>query len=374
MLTVIFFQKSSQPFIDRYKTLFQPYIDERKIDFCFWDEDGTEPKDTIKELTGIVHGVKEWRALIALPPNEDLSKSEKQYLKTREDNPFDFLCNCDPEPMIKESEVPLIRLSQMLGGVPLINRHFSTDENGNTQVVESRETLEEYQDVWNELDNKYSLPYDMPETLFLFSARHPKRIIIPELTDIEILNRHEIDSSMFWYRNRYPAKARFLVQDCAIPGNAHHAEDLFCFWMTALTIALNPIPSGMFEAYKIYHAKAVVSRDEIHQVFSDYYHRLSNIRFAAEKQVIELRKLAQMNRKQDSLPEYQHEIRVWTNDMISRELFISSKSIGLAGDCPEREEPWWYRRVSDSMKALSSLVRRSTNPRSSNWMNINTMR
>ena len=72
MLTVIFFQKSSQPFIDRYKTLFQPYIDERKIDFCFWDEDGTEPKDTIKELTGIVHGVKEWRALIALPPNEDL--------------------------------------------------------------------------------------------------------------------------------------------------------------------------------------------------------------------------------------------------------------------------------------------------------------
>ena len=74
MLTVIFYRKSSQPFIDRYKSLFQPYIDKGQIEFCFWDENGRVPKDAFKQLSSIVHGIREWRALVALPPDEDTAR------------------------------------------------------------------------------------------------------------------------------------------------------------------------------------------------------------------------------------------------------------------------------------------------------------
>ena len=358
MLTVIFYRKSSQPFIDRYKSLFQPYIDKGQIEFCFWDENGREPKDAFKQLSSIVHGIREWRALVALPPDEDPRGAKDEYLRTRDDNPFDYLCNSNPEPLFKESDVPLIRLAQMLGGVPLVSHHFQTADLSVIGTEESEETLRERQDIWNDLNDRYSLSYDMPERLFLFTARYPKRIMIPTMTDVELANRHEINSSMFWYRNRYPAKARFMIQDCARPGHAHHDEDLFRFWMTVLTLALNPIPSGMLEAYKLYNVQAVVSRDEVHQLFSDYYHRLSGIRFAAEKQVIELRKQMQMKRERDNLPEYHHEIPVWFDNIREDNMFISSRDIGLAGDCPIQEEPWWYRQVAESMKAVSKVFRK----------------
>lgn len=193
MLTVIFFQKTSQSFIDRYKTLFQPYIDDGKIDFCFWDEDGREPKDAIKGLSGIVRGIREWRALIVLPPDDDASKDDNPYLRTRDENPFDYLCNSGKDPQVKESDIPLVRLAQMLGGVPLVNHHYVIDETGKPVIAENRDLLEEYQKIWNELDSKYSLSYDAPKELYLFSARYSKKIIIPSASDDELLKRHETD-------------------------------------------------------------------------------------------------------------------------------------------------------------------------------------
>lgn len=357
MLTVIFFQKSSQPFIDRYKTLFQPYIDDGKIDFCFWDEDGREPKDAIKELSGIVRGIREWRALIVLPPDDDAIKDDNPYLRTRDENPFDYLCNGGKDPQVKESDIPLIRLAQMLGGVPLVNHNYVIDETGKPVIAENRDLLEEYQKIWNELDSKYSLSYDAPKELYLFSARYSKKIIIPSASDDELLKRHETDSSLFWYRNRYPAMARFLIQDCAAPGHAHFSEDVFGFWMTALTIALNSFSTGSLEAYRLYSVKSVISRDEIHQLFSDYYHRLNSIRFAAEKQVIELRKQMQMKRESDALPDYKYEIPVWFKAIEEENLHIPSRDIGLSGDCPRKEEPWWNAKTAESMKNLDKVFR-----------------
>lgn len=357
MLTVIFFQKSSQLFIDRYKTLFQPYIDDGSIDFCFWDENGREPKDAIKELSGIVRGIREWRALIVLPPDDDSLKNDNPYLKARDDNPFDYLCYSGTEPQVKESDIPLIRLAQMLGGVPLVNHHYTTDATGKLVIAENRDLLEEYQKIWNELNGKYSLSYDAPKALYLFSARYPKKIIIPSTSDDERRRRHETDSSLFWYRNRYPAMARFLIQDCAAPGNAHFLEDVFGFWMTALTIALNPLATGTLEAYKLYSVKSVISSDEIHQLFSDYYHRLSRIRFAAEKQVIELRKQMQLRRESDTLPDYKYEIPVWFKDIEENNLLVPSRSIGLSGDCPQKEEPWWNQITAESMRNLDKVFR-----------------
>lgn len=360
MLTVLIYQKSSQSFIDRYRTLFEEYEESGQIAFCFWDEHGMDVQTALPELTSIVRGIHKWQAIVVMPHLDDFIEEQALHLQ---DNPFDYYCNSQKEPVVQESEVPLIRLAQMLGGVPLVNKHYSNtmtitaDDNKQMVVArqESDDEISRQQKVWNELNDKYSFPCDRPQDLYLFKARMPKDIKLPTLNDRESMARHESDSSLFWYRNRYPARARFLIQDCTKPGNAHYEEDLFRFWMTALTIATNDFPSGTFEAYKVYQTVSEISFEQAHELFSKYFNRLSSIQFRANLQISELQKRSQLVRSQEELPLYQCEIPVFFEMQQDEDLPISSKRIGFAGDCPIEEEPWWHLKVLSSVKAVKKL-------------------
>ena len=360
MLTVLIYQKSSQSFIDRYRTLFEQYEESGQITFCFWDEHGTDVQTALPELTSKVQGIHKWQAVVVMPHLENFAEEQLLHLQ---ENPFDYYCNSQKESAVVESKVPLIRLAQMLGGVPLVNKHYenimaTTDENRKKMVVSLRESNEEIsrqQAVWNELNDKYSFPSDRPQNLYLFKARMPREIKISAPNDRKIITRHESDSSLFWYRNRYPARARFLIQDCTKPGNAHYEEDLFRFWMTALTLATNDFPSGTFEAYKVYQIISDVSFEQAHDLFSKYYNRLSSIQFRANLQISELQKRSQLVRSQEELPLYQCEIPIFFEMQQDEELSISSKHIGLSRDCPIEEEPWWHLKVLSSVKAVKKL-------------------
>lgn len=360
MLTVLIYQKSSQNFIDRYRTLFEQYEESGQIAFCFWDEHGMDVQTALPELISIVRGIHKWQAIVVMPHLEDFAEEQLLHLQ---DNPFDYYCNSQKEPVVHESSVPLIRLAQMLGGVPLVNKHYvntmtTTAENNKQMVVslqESSEAISNQQAVWNELNEKYSFRCDRPQNLYLFKARMPREIKLPTSSDRELMTRHESDSSLFWYRNRYPARTRFLIQDCTKPGNAHYEEDLFRFWMTALTLATNDFPSGTFEAYKVYQTVSNVSFEQAHELFSKYYNRLSSIQFRANIQISELQKRSQLVRSQEELPLYQCEIPVYFEMQQDDNLLISSKRIGFSGDCPIEEEPWWHLRVMASVKAVKKL-------------------
>lgn len=360
MLSVLIYQKSSQSFIDQYRALFEPFEESGKIAFCFWDEHGTDVASALPELTGILRGVRSWQAIVVMPVSDSDSRDTNL---CREDNPFDFLCNSDPEPPVHESQIPLIRLSQMLGGIPLVNQHYvntrtlNTENRDQMRVLrrESTEELQAQQRIWNDLNDKYSFPCERPERVYLFKARQPMDIRLPVTKDTDSLRRHEINSSLFWYRNRYPATARFLTQDCRRPGNARYHEDLFQFWMTALTLALNHFPTGTFEAYKVYTATGIVDRNKVHELFSNYYNRLGGVQYSANIQIGELRKSSQFQRRQESLPMYRCDIPVHFELQESPDLMIPSKRIGLSRNCPEEEEPWWHRHVQNSVRAVRKL-------------------
>ena len=364
MRTIIIYRKSSQKFIDQYRALFEPYLANGKVSFCFWNESGLDIDSALHELSGLVRGEKIWRAIVALPMDDERNggKQEEPY---REQNPFDFVCNANPEPAVEESPIPLIRVAQMLGGVPLVNRHYinqmdeadSLSARMTVRRLEDDNSLEAQQKIWEDLNDKYSVDFDRPSQLLLFTARMPKEIEIPKDTDTDIMNRHESDSSMFWYRNRYPAKSRFLVQDCSRPGNAHYMEDLFSFWMTVFTLALNDMPTGTFEAYKLYHVKAKLEKEKIREVFSAYYDRLFDTQYTANLQIAELRKSAQLRREQDELPNYSTEIPVKFNLSEHKNLHVPEHRIGLVGDIPVHEEPWWHQAVEQSRRGLEKLFR-----------------
>lgn len=381
MLSVLIYPKSSQEFLDRYSRLFEPYTESGRVALCFWDEHGTDIASALPKLEEIVGGVRKWKAIVVMPV------TEQEQDAVRPDNPFDYLCNSEPEPVVHESPVPLIRLAQMLGGVPLVNRHFDSvmerhtpecsDDGEELSPAERRrrttelltvrrreqdQELLEQQKRWQALTDQYSFRCDRPSELYLFRGRNPALVSIPELTDRESMRRREHDSSLFWYRNRYPARARFILQDCARVGNAHYHEELFQFWMTAFTLALNHQPPGTFEAYKVYQARAHVDFDQMHQRISDYYNRLGGARFAAQKQITELQKASEFTREQESLPNYRGEVKVRFDPMEEEEFLISSSGIGLAGNCPQPEVPWWKKAVQDSLRSMEKLfhsIRRS---------------
>lgn len=360
MLTVLIYQKSAQNFIDKYRMLFEQYEESGQIAFCFWDEHGMDVQSALPELTSIIKGIHKWRAVVVLPHLEDFTEEQ---LLHKPENPFDYYINSQKEPAVQESEIPLIRLAQMLGGIPLVNKHYANaftlnSENASQMTVsqiESDEELVLQQHKWNTLNDKYSFPAERPQFLYLFKARMLQEINLSMTKDVSIMSRHESDSSLFWYRNRYPARARFLIQDCAKPGNAHYQEDLFHFWMTALTLAINDFPSGTFEAYKVYQITSKISFELVHELLSQYYNRLSSVRFRANLQISELQKRPHFVRTQEELPLYQCEIPVHFELQQDENLHISGKRIGLTGDCPLPEEPWWHLKVTDSIKAVKKL-------------------
>ena len=406
MLTVIIHRKNAQGFIDKYRSMFEPYIDQGKIAFCYWDDrdDKKNIETALTQLKDIVRGERRWRAVVALPLT-DGSKEEREKYPARADNPFDFLENREMNPPVEESRIPLIRIAQMLGGVPPVLHHFeeriakekvlySTEKpdageapaagdtagaegkaagaaEGESEAradqtyrirrsvrrMEDEESLERQQEIWEQLSEQYSFVCEKPSELLLFAARQVRPASRPRFTDEDMMNRHESDSSLFWQRNRYPARTRFLVQDCTGPGNARYREDLFKYWMTLLTLALNDFPPGTIEAYKLYRAQAIVSRDMYLKVLSAYYSRLANAKYAADQQIESLREGSLIDRERENPPDFSHEINVeFQARMDPREMLIEEDHVGLSGDCPDNEILWFNDRVSESRKNVRILL------------------
>ena len=359
MLTVLIYQKESQDYLNRYKSLFDHFEESGQIAFCFWDENGTDIQTALPELTNIVRGVREWKAIVVMPLLE--SYKEEQLLHSP-DNPFDYYCNFESQSGIRESDIPLIRLSQMLGGVPLVNKHYINgfvNENSDAPITVSLQETEDYlneqQQKWQELNDKYSLTIDRPQYLYLFKARLPRADNLPFGLELNNETHFESDSSLFWNRNRYPARARFLIQDCSRPENAHYLEDLFRFWMTALTIAINDFPSGTFEAYKVYQTVSGVSFDGVHELFSQYYNRLASVQFRAKLQIIELQKQSQFIRERDSLPAYRITVPVSVEIPAAINTTISTNEIGLSTNCPKNEKEWLINETDNSISSVKKI-------------------
>ena len=193
MLTVIITNDKSAAFIKKYYTFFESHVSSGKIAFCYWNEYGTDYKSALPQLSNIVRGHAHWRAVVALPVTETIEEKRMQEFQTSRQNPFDFLENDSESPKVEESRIPLIRLAQMLGGIPLVRRTFETkevvQEDGSILyepvACESEADLKAQQEEWDRLDAQYSFINDKPDSLFMILGRIQKTIQIPMVSDKE---------------------------------------------------------------------------------------------------------------------------------------------------------------------------------------------
>lgn len=232
------------------------------ISVCKWLEAGTTIETAVPELYEAICDEEEWRAIVVHAEDDD----EMSLFPAAANNPFDF-SGCfdgDQEPY-GESNVPLIRLAQMLGGVPHPEVRFDkklVKEPGKPkQTVYEPHRSEDEDKIYEELCERYKLRAPDPAEVIFIGIRKE--------FDSEAFCRNVLRNDgykltpdkEFVVRNRYPVTCRFIAYDMNRKGSAGYMNDLFRFWTAVLLLASNRLKASTLHAYDFYTVDVDISKN-----------------------------------------------------------------------------------------------------------------
>ena len=127
MYSVIIQNKRTMESFGQFHPLFSETLEKGEVGICQWMEAGTTVEDALPELINLVEGKESWRAVIVrIQDEEDMAVQPAARM-----NPYDFYENADGDGKIRENPVPLVRLTHMLGGMPVPETRFEA------RIVES---------------------------------------------------------------------------------------------------------------------------------------------------------------------------------------------------------------------------------------------
>lgn len=236
---------ANQPTLDSlydYLPFYQEAIDQKKIGICKWNEKGMTLKSALPELITLIEDKRHWRAIVI-----DLSHPFEQQ------NPYDLMTSWSPEEELKN---PLLHLAHLLCGYPEVPDHLISDKKMWVQAQQDQK--------WN------GVP---PIELYLVTSRLD---FDRNLAEMKLMwkDHHDLTPSLFWLRNTWPSKARFLVFDFESRGNFFKAQDELMFWMSILLLAVNQFDSAFFQAYKLYRINVSVDTQKFQAFLQTHANRL----------------------------------------------------------------------------------------------------
>ena len=165
-------------------------------------------------------------------------------------NPYDFLENKDREGLtivnggVTDCNVPLIRLTHMLGGIPTPEPRFEAT------IIEAENKVPrmEFHPVDDDETAVRKKAYTAWNEENVFKGVLPTEIILVKVRKASTSKdtyslissswqvHTEADSSEFWKRNLYPHNCRFLVFDMERQGVMKQQSDLFKLWVAILCV------------------------------------------------------------------------------------------------------------------------------------------
>ena len=266
MYTVIIQSRSAKESYDEFYPLLANTVYEKSdVRVCDWIEEGKTLETAVPELLSVVERKKQWRAIVV---QLDLGDDKPEY-QTTEGNPYDFLqyheqsfqdriCQGD----IAWSNIPLVRITQMLKGIPEPVLMFSDDgDSGETGEGEASQeinfdrpelTERKKSEVikWNETFVSHFSP---PAEILLVRTRR----LITGVRGYEMESKWEafrdiIDSSLFRQNNGYAEDCRFLVFDVDVRGELRRRSDMFRLWLCIQLLSENRINSNLLQADRLY--------------------------------------------------------------------------------------------------------------------------
>ena len=376
---------------------------------CQWNRNATSVSGAIPGLAGLVAPEAEWQAVIVTDlrrPNSELEQD------VHFDNPFDFQENYGRtvRDAFEESQEPLVRLAQMLGGLPeKLYADWKIDEEGR---------LNEFHLEYNFGDD----PYGMLER-YRLGMRRPTRIICvtPRDRDEAFFEKRRIDLEKnptveavdFWQRNSYPSTARFVLVDrreVAVPatgadgaaaaaqplsehqlpsadataralkGDAHKPDehklpdetassvlaqqrDWFRFWMCVLTLMVGNVKASDLRAYTVYTMDLTIDDAALVDMLSRRRMMWTTARKSiAPLEAVECGKLQSSEYVQDKMPDWNVQVPVSFGKMAGKTPSCDPDVVGFYRDAPEEDLGAWSaqkRRVTDELLEILRTPRRA---------------
>ena len=349
MYTVILQNHSTMTSFQKFHPLFMSLLNAGKIGVCKWIEGGTTIDTAAPGLPELVNDKEEWRAVIVL-----LEDDETMSVMERSDrNPFDFSAGGVSD-VPGENPVPLIRLTQMLGGVPKPEIRFEprTVKTGANayKINYSPVTDEGADEAYRLLREKYRFDGRLPSSVLLIAARRMSdENPIPSSKGYK-----ESQSSDFWKKNHYPGNCRFAVYDYENNGPVQREADEFKFWMTVQLLASTGCTPDVFQAYRLYKLDVRFDRERMSDTFQQTVTRLRLANLSIENEIGQ----SDQSPKniEPTLPNYRMKVPVDLK-MPDKKMFkIGREIFGLMGKGVSRELNLWEERKKAAHQAFEHEI------------------
>ena len=236
-------------------------------------ESGTSIDTAVPDLTSIINDKQEWRAIIIRIEDE----SHMKEFPSDPQNPFHFNMNRNASDIISESPVPLVRLTQMLGGVPSPDIKFEREQiyepNKAPHMIYNPVSDPDEDETYKRLTEKYFHNSNPPTEIVMISLRK-KRDKRVERVKEAWRTQKESGSSDFWKSNRYPSICRFLVFDVEQQGSTKESADMFNLWTSVLLLTTNKLDPNIIQAYKLYNISVLFNVEAMVTIFRRTVNRL----------------------------------------------------------------------------------------------------
>lgn len=319
MYSVIIQNQKTIELFQEFHPLFMKSINDGQIGICRWMEPGTTVDTALPELIKMIEDKEEWRAIIVrVIDEEEMSQYESSAL-----NPFDFKYYHQEGLTYKESPIPLVRLTNMLGGMPAPDIKYEAvtiQEEGKPPkiVYQPRKSVEEDL-IYQELVEKYDYDGKAPSEIVVISVRAAQKEKKESIEKVWT-NYKEIESSAFWKKNAYSTQCRFVVYDIKKQGNVQYIADMFKFWNSILMLAKNKIDTDELQAYRLYKVDIGINRDALESAIQKTVNRMQGAKYYMQQMIRN-----ENNRdllEERKLPNYKMEVPVVLDIPKSKEMNV----------------------------------------------------
>lgn len=356
MYSVIIQNKRTMESFGQFHPLFSETLAKGEVGICQWMEAGTTVEDALPELINLVEGKESWRAVIVrIQDEEDMAVHPAARM-----NPYDFYENADGNGKIRENPVPLVRLTHMLGGMPVPETRFEAriveSDRMNPKVIYEPVTDPEEMAAHEKLSEKYRLKTKMPEEILLVTlCTHPKDR--DDYLRNVWENRKEQESSEFWKRNQYPGSCRFLYCEETKEGEVRRTGDLFYFWTAVLLLASNSINPNTLQAYRLHRMSVEFDKEEMARIMQESADRAERaIRFIKDSIRRELEKT---QHTESQIPDYRLDSPVELHMPEKKNFYVSTADFGLFSRRESSDMAQWKERQMLSERGVASTLIRA---------------
>lgn len=333
-------QKTIQIF-EEYYPIFMETFQKDKIGICRWVESGTTIDMALPGLEELVADKEEWRAIILRVEDEN----EMSQFLSEPENPYDFKVNSEKSYQMNESPVPLIRLTQMLGGVPAPEVRFTAvvedDGHHTARTVFKSEKIEETDayEAYLRLSEKYEYDGRYPTELIILTMRSVKRRSGKDDTQTAWVNNQEDRSSDFWRRNHYPGVCRFLEYKYVKQGKNEKEADYLNFYLCVMMLATATIDPSSLQAYRLYNIRAEINRNAMLDIFQNKLDELTGCRYYVENEI--RREFERKATEKNPAPDYKMDVLIDWRIPANMDAHVDTRAFKVVPTDVSNDEKRW---------------------------------